>query len=136
MTREDDEIERIVEELRQVHIDRRRLSAKEQCLIGQLVEARTSESAGLKRLRTNSPKKTKQEHGDIISARRQNCQTAKTDRYGNDLSVGDRVEVLTQGRTAGKNWIIYKLTDKRVLLERNNGVYKTHREYKNVRRLD
>ena len=136
MTHEEDEIERIVEELRQVHIDRQRLFAKEQCLIQQLVDAKTSERARSEGLRPHSPNKSRQVGGELSAARRRSSQREKTDRFGNVLSVGDRVEVLTSGRTNGKNWTIYRLTDKRVLLERNNGVYKTHREYNNVRRLN
>ena len=53
----------------------------------------------------------------------------KTDRDGNIIEVGDRLELLTTGRLVGGIWTIYKLTEKRALCEKHNGVYKTHREY-------
>ena len=70
---------------------------------------------------------------------RQSCawvtsEEGKTDRHGNFLKVGDKVEFLTDGLYKSKRWIIYKLTDTRVLCHRKNG-QKTHREYRNGRKI-
>ena len=46
------------------------------------------------------------------------AQEKKTDRYGNNLKVGDQVEFLTDGLYRSRYWKIYKLTDKRVLCKR------------------
>ena len=44
----------------------------------------------------------------------------QTNRYGNTLQVGDKVEFLNEGQYASKFWTIYRLTEKRVLCERKN----------------
>ena len=59
----------------------------------------------------------------------------KTDRFGKELKVGDKVEFLTDGLYSDKQWTIYKLTSSRVLCKRKGG-QKTHREYQNVRLIE
>ena len=135
MDRENDEIEDIAKKLHQVHIDRHRLYEKEQRLIRELIEAKSKKSSGSRRPRASLPEEVPRGDGEARAPGRASGEKFKADRYGTPLKIGDRVEVLTQGRTSGKNWTIYKFTDKRVLLERNNGIFKTHREYKNVRKL-
>ena len=58
----------------------------------------------------------------------------KTDRDGNQLKVGDKVEFLTKGLYKSNTWTIYRLTETRVLCKRK-GNQKTHRDYQNVRKL-
>ena len=135
MDRDNDEIESIAEKLHQVHIDRHRLYEKEKHLIRQLIEARSKKSSAQTRPRASSPGEVRRGDREPRTSNRRSNQRERADRYGTPHKVGDDVEVLTQGRTVGKIWTIYKFTDRRVLLERNNGIFKTHRDYKNVRKL-
>ena len=85
----------------------------------------------IRRLSEKSEKTT-----DVVGASKSRLANEKKDRFGKVIRVGDRVEFLTSGRFIGNFWTVYKITDKRVLCERNNGFQKTHREFKNVKRLD
>ena len=58
----------------------------------------------------------------------------QTDRFGNKLKVGNKVEFLTDGLCCSKKWTIYKLTGTRVLCEMKNR-QKTLREYQNVQKI-
>ena len=124
-----DKVDRIAEEIPQLSLERHQLYERERRLIRRLVEVRRQREVAARRERIPSPGA----QGRALSAAE--CESRKVDRFGNQLSIGDRVELLTPGRCVGKNWVIYKLTKKRVLCQRNNGVYKTHREYRNVKKL-
>ena len=67
---------------------------------------------------------------------KQATQEVKKDRFGTVIEVGDKVEFLTPGRVIGSIWTIYKLTDKRVLCHKHDGLLKAYREYKNVRKYN
>ena len=134
---ENSDVEDIAEKLHQVHIERHRLHEKEQALIRQLIEARERK----KNERSRGWRGVKVKEGEV-SARiygvveDQATEGTKKDRFGTVLKVGDSVEFLMSGRLVGKIWTVYKLTEKRVLCERHDGVHKAFRVYKNVRKVD
>ena len=124
---EDRELEEVAERLHRLHLERWRIYNKEKALLRELVEIRRRRNATRRQSATNEqPTSTR-------GAERSSGSGAKTDRFGNELKVGDRVEFLTSGRLVGKIWTVYKITDKGVLCERHNGVHKTHRKFKNVK---
>ena len=127
---EDKELNNVTKELRGLHLERYRISKKEKVLLRELVENRRRRK-DIRRLSEESEKTT-----DAVGASKSRLANEKKDRFGKVIRVGDRVEFLTSGRFVGNFWTVYKITDKRVLCERNNGFQKTHREFKNVKRLD
>ena len=131
----DEEVDRIAEEIRRLSLDRHWLYEREQQLIRRLDEARRRRDSRARRQRASSPKERVYINEAVCSIDNTECGSRKVDRFGNKLEVGDRVELLTPGRYMGKVWKVYKLTEKRVLCERNGGAYKTNREYRNVRKV-
>ena len=127
---EDKELDKVAEKLRRLQLERLRICKKEEELLRELTEIRRKRK-DTRQLGAKSERST-----DAVGASRSRPADEKKDRFGNVIRIGDRVEFLTSGGFAGKFWTVYKITDKRVLCERNNGSQKTHREFKNVRRLD
>ena len=127
---EDKELNNVTKELRRLHLKRYRICKKEKELLRELVEIRR------RRKDTRQLSAESEQTTDAVGASRSRLADEKKDRFGNVIRVGDRVEFLTSGRFVGNFWTVYKITDKRVLCERNNGFQKTHREFKNVKRLD
>ena len=116
-----------------VSIERHRIYEREKELIRELVEIRRS-AARWQQSRTEQG--STEERASPRAATRESSGNKKRDRFGKEIKVGDKVEFLTPGKLIGKIWTVYKITDKRVLCERHNGMHKTHREFKNVRILD
>ena len=134
---ENSDVDDIAEKLHQVHIERHRLHEKEQALIRQLIEARRTKQDQ----RRSGRRAVKADNREVDTRiygvdRNQVVENVKRDRNGVELKVGDLIEFLTPGRLPGKLWTIYKLTDKRALCERHDGVHKAFREYKNVRKAN
>ena len=131
------DIDDIAEKLHQVHIERHRLHKKEQALIRQLIEARKRKQDQRRRSRHGIKADDREVDASIYQVNHeQAAENVKKDKFGAVLKVGDTIEFLTPGRLPGKLWTIYKLTDKRVLCERHEGVHKAFREYKNVRKVN
>ena len=137
-SREKSDVDNIAEKLHQVHIERHRLHyKKEQALIRQLIEARKKRQNQRGMGRHGVKADDREVEARIYGVSQgQVAQEAKKDRFGAVIEIGDRVEFLTPGRLVGKIWTVYKLTDKRVLCERHDGVHKAYREYKNVRKVN
>ena len=89
----------------------------------------------VRRQRSPSPEEEGETEETVRGAGAAASGNRKVDRFGNVLEVGDRLEFLTPGRCVGKIWTVYRLTEKRVLCERNKDVFKMHREYCNVKKL-
>ena len=105
-------------------------------MIRQLIEARKRKQNERRRSRHDIKADDREVDARIFEVNQgQEVEDVKKDRFGAVLKVGDLVEFLTPGRLPGKLWTIYKLTDKRVLCERHEGVHKAFREYKNVRKV-
>ena len=130
-----EEVDRIATEIHQLSLDRHRLYGRERELIRRLVEVRRRRESVVRRQRSPSPEEEGETDETVRGAGAAASGNGKVDRFGNVLEVGDRVEFLTPGRCVGKIWTVYRLTEKRVLCERNKGVFKTHREYHNVKKL-
>ena len=133
---EDSDVEEIAKKLHQVYIEKDRLRDIEQALRDKLLKARNKRKNDPRRGRQASRKERKEVGAISGRVSDEALRPQKTDRYGKILKVGDRVESLTPGKVLGHFWTIYKLTEKRVLLEKHNGDHKTHRDYKNVRKVD
>lgn len=129
-SKEDRELEEVSEKIHRLHLERWRSYDKEKELWEELIDIKRRRNAA----RRQNALSVKSE--DTCGAKRSGGPCVKTDRFGKELKIGDTVEFLTSGRLVGKIWTIYKITDKRVLCERHNGVHKTHREFKNVKKLD
>ena len=130
-----DEVDKIAAEIHDLSLERHRLYEREKTLLKRLVEVRRQRESAARRERSPSPEEFNRAGRRQRALSSEECKRRKVDRFGNKLKVGDRVELITPGRCVGINWTIYKLTDKRVLCERNEGVFKTHREYRNVKKL-
>ena len=133
--RYNEDVDRIAEEIHRLSIERHRLYEEERRLIRRLLEAQRQRETVTRREGSSSPEESNQARVGTRELNAEECERRRVDRFGNQLRVGDRVEFITPGRCVGKNWRIYKLTKKRVLCERNKGLFKTHREYWNVRKL-
>ena len=134
---ENSDVDDIAEKLHQVHIERHRLHEREQALIKQLIEARKRRRNERSRSRSGVKANDREVDARIYGvAQERGAESTKRDRFGTALKVGDRVEFLTSGRLVGKIWTVYKLTEKRVLCERHDGVHKAFRDYKNVRKVN
>ena len=122
-----DEIEDLARQLIRIHIDRETLIEKEKKILRRIEEIQSSSAttSGTTKPEKHSERQVK---GGPIEQQR-------TARDGNLLQVGDRVEFLTEGQYKNKHWTVYKLTEKRVLCEGNKKGQKTHREYRNVRKV-
>ena len=132
---EDREIEDIANRLHRLQLERFRIYEEEKELLSELVEIRRRRDT-TRQVSTGAEQETRERVTGSNRAPKERSDNKKRDRFGNELKVGDRVEFLTSGRLVGKIWTIYKITEKRVLCERHNGVHKTHREFKNVRKVD
>ena len=88
-----------------------------------------------RREQASSPEEEDQGAEAVSGAGAAENSNSRLDRFGNVIEVGDSVEFLIPGRCVGKILTVYRLTDKRVLCERNNGLFKSHREYRNVKKL-
>ena len=132
---EDREIEDIANRLHRLQLERFRIYEEEKELLSELVEIRRRRDAA-RQVSSGVEREAREHVTNRNRAPRERPNNKKRDRFGNELKVGDRVEFLTSGRLVGKIWTIYKITEKRVLCERHNGVHKTHREFKNVRKID
>ena len=128
-SKEDRELEEVAKKIHRLHIERGRTYDRETELWEELIDIRRRRNAA----RRQGVSNVKSENTN--GAQRDSGSGVKTDRFGNELKVGDTVEFLTSGRLVGKIWTVYKITEKRVLCERHNGVHKTHREFKNVKKL-
>ena len=127
---EDRELEEIAEKIHRLHIERLRTYDREKELWEELIDIKRRRNAARRQRATN------EQSEDTDGDQRKSRLGVKTDRFGNELKVGDTVEFLTSGRLVGKIWTIYKITDKQVLCECYNGVHKIHREFKNVKKLN
>ena len=133
---DESEIEDLIKKIHRVHIQRHKIYKREQQLIKRLVDARKRQASAERR-----PRRRREEEAHIPRTASRGVKTdpsehRKLDRFGNELKVGDTVEFLKVGRLPGKLWTIYKITEKRVLCERNNGAFTTHREFHNVKKVD
>ena len=134
---ENSDVDNIAEKLHKVHIERHRLHEREQALIKQLIEARKRKRNERSRSRHGVNADDREVNARIYGVvQEQATEGTKKDRFGTVLKVGDSVEFLTSGRLVGKIWTVYKLTEKRVLCERHDGVHKAFRDYKNVRKVN
>ena len=132
----DEEVDRICTEIHQLSLERHQLYERERQLIRRLVEVRRRREATVRREQGSSSEEEDQGEEEVCGVGATENGTRKVDRFGKELKIGDTVEFLTPGRCVGKLWTVYRLTDKRVLCERNNGVFKTHREYRNVKKVE
>ena len=112
-----------MKQLLRIHIERDRLAFEERGILEQLAKVSSAEHV------KNRSNKEDRKKSDIATGK------PKTDRFGNKLRVGDRVEFLTDGKFKHKNWTIYRLTEKRVLYEKKSTGQKAHREYHDVRKV-
>ena len=119
-----------------MHIQRHKIYEREQQLIKRLVDARKRKINLDRRPRR---RREEAEQSPRIAARgvkTDPLERRKLDRFDNELKVGNTVEFLTSGRLPGKIWTINKITEKRVLCERNKGAFTTHREFQNIKKVD
>ena len=129
------ELEEVANRLHRLHLERFCIYEKEKELLRELVAIRRRRDA--ERRRHQELEETERNSDThIIGVGSEPSERVKRDCFGNELNVGDRVEFLTPGRLVGKIWKIYKIRDKRVLCERNNGVHKTQREFRNVKKIN
>ena len=124
---DDSEIEEVADRLHRLHLERWRIYEQEKELIRELVELRR---------RKNAAKRQSSRAEQGTGERATSAAGVAKDRFGKTIKVGDTVEFLTPGRLVGKLWTVYRITEKRVLCERHNGVHKTHREFRNVKVVD
>ena len=118
-----------------MQFERARIYEREKDLLLELVDIRRRRNAARRQSSREERGACERANTAGVSAKA-HAEDKKRDRFGKELNVGDTVEFLTPGRLVGKIWTVYRITDKRVLCERHNGVHKTHREFKNVRKLD
>ena len=163
MKNDEYDVYKIIEELSQLHVTQTQLHKKEQELTRRLVIATRGQKDSFKapkrsesfkaravagrRYRVTEEGNELHTSGNITPTRIADITAAnnvfdqvvcptknKTDKFGNYLKIGDKVEFLTAGTYKAKHWEIYKLTEKRVLCKRK-GSQKTHREYHNVKKV-
>ena len=128
MSKKDDrELQEVVQRLNRLYLERAKIDKKERELRRELEVISTKGSA---------EQQKKSFVKQAASKAATNASGVKTDRFGNKIEVGDKVEFFTSGRYPGKIWTVYGITEKRVLCEQKKGVYKTHRDLKNVRKIE
>lgn len=129
----DEEVDRIAEEINRLTLERHRIYDREKRLLRRLVEVRRLRALAEGQEEQAAQEEESQGGREEEELSPAECRRRKTDRFGKKLRIGDTVELLTTGRCIGTLWTIYRLTDKRVLCERNE-VFKTNREYYNVKK--
>ena len=124
--RDDRELQEVVQSLNRLYLERSKIYEKEKELRRELAVISRRRSA------EGQPSSVVEQ---ATSETATTASRSKRDRFGNKIKVSDKVEFLTSGRYSGKIWTVYGITEKRVLCERKKGVYKTHRDFKNVRKI-
>ena len=124
--RDDRELQEVVQSLNRLYLERSKIYEKEKELRRKLVVISRRRSAGGQP--SSVVKQATSETATTVSGVKRDC-------FGNKIKVGKKVNFLTSGRYSGKIWTVYGITEKRVLCEQKKGVYKTHQDFKNIRKI-